>query len=185
MSEPYLGQIEIFGFGYPPRGWALCAGQLMSIAQNQALFSLLGTAFGGDGITTFALPDLRGRTPIGQGNGPGLTPREVGASIGEETHALTVDETPYHSHNIGVLYNPDVANNTNVPDNTVVLAQATGVDRNGNPLTMDIYVADSAPDQKLADTAITSTGGKAHPNLMPYLTLNVCIALQGSFPSRG
>ena len=90
MSEPYLGQIKIFGFGYPPRGWAQCAGQIMSIQQNQALFALLGTTFGGNGVTTFALPDLRSRTPMGQGNGQELTPRVLGETIGEENHTLLI-----------------------------------------------------------------------------------------------
>ena len=92
MPDPYIGQIEVFAFDFAPKGWALCAGQLMSISQNQALFSVIGTTFGGDGITNFALPDLRGRTPIGQGNGLGRTPRDVGDAMGEENHTMTINE---------------------------------------------------------------------------------------------
>ena len=184
MSEPFLGQIEVFSFGFAPTGWAQCAGQLMPIAQNQALFAVLGTTFGGDGIRTFALPDLRSRVPMGQGNGQGLTPRTVGQIGGEETHALTVGEIPLHSHSVAAISNPTTANNTDVPGGTVVLAQTVGVDKGGHPLTFDIYAPDNAPNQRMSATAIGTAGGQPHPNLMPYVAVNFCIALQGLFPSR-
>ena len=184
MSEPFLGQIELFAFGFAPRGWALCAGQIMAINQNQALFSLLGTTYGGNGQTTFALPDLRGRVPMGQGNGPGLTPRTLGAAVGEEAHTLSIAETPAHVHTLQAISNPTLANNVDAPGPTVVLAQTTGTDKSGNPITVNIYASDNAPNQVLAGAAIGPTGGQPHANLMPYVTLNACIALQGIFPTR-
>ena len=184
MSEPFLGQIELFSFGFAPRGWALCAGQIMAIAQNQALFALLGTTYGGNGVTTFALPDLRGRVPMGQGNGSGLTPRVIGEFVGEEAHTLTIAETPTHTHTLQAISNPTLTNNVDTPGPTVVLAQTTGADKDNNPLTVNIYAPDAAPSQALASAAIGTVGGQPHPNLMPYLAVNVCIALQGIFPSR-
>jgi microcystin-dependent protein len=183
MSQPFLGQIELFAFGFAPKGWALCAGQIMAINQNQALFALLGTTFGGNGQTTFALPDLRSRTPMGQGNGPGLTPRTVGAALGEEAHTLSATETPLHSHSFGVLSNPNLAENVDTPT-SAVLAQTTGRDRNGNTIAVNIYASDSGPNQALAQGVIGTTGGQPHPNQMPYLTLNACIALTGVFPTQ-
>jgi len=185
MSDPYIGQIEVFAFDFAPKGWALCDRRLMLISQNQALFSVIGTTFGGDGIKNFALPDLRGRTPIGQGNGLGLTPRLVGDAMGEENHTMTINEMPYHNHGLGVLYNPDLAKNTYMPDNTVVLAKATGMDKSGNPLVMTPYVNESAPAAAMSPTAISQAGGAPHPNMMPYLTLNVCISLTGPIPPEG
>ncbi len=184
MSDPYLGEIELFAFGFAPNGWAMCAGQLLPIAQNQALFSVLGTTFGGDGIRTFALPDLRGRVPVGQGNGQGLTPRVMGETGGEEAHTLLPAETPPHTHPLQALANQSTTTNTDAPGPTVVLAQATGMDKNGNPLAMNLYAPDTAPAQAMAAAAIGVTGGAPHPNLMPYLAGNFCIALTGVFPSR-
>jgi microcystin-dependent protein len=184
MSQPFLGQIELFAFGFPPRYWAQCSGQLLPVNQNQALFALLGTTFGGDGINTFALPDLRGRVPVGQGSGQGLTPRSVGQRAGEEAHTLLVGETPGHSHAVQSIPNPVTANNTSEPGPAVALAQTTGVDRDGNPFTVNLYAPDNAPSQAMAGSAIGITGGQPHPNLMPYLVGNFCIALQGLFPSQ-
>jgi len=193
MSEPYLGQIEIFGFDFPPRGWAICAGQLLPIAQNPDLFALLGTTFGGDGQRTFALPDLRSCTPIGQGKGSGLTPRPMGEPVaGEENHTLLISETPFHSHNLWALYDPAaVESNTHIPGNTVLLAKAVAADPQGAALPIEVYLPlyPPPPDPKprplvqMAEAAISSVGGgQPHPNMMPFVTLNVCIALQGSIP---
>ncbi|HET7881835.1 MAG TPA: tail fiber protein [Acetobacteraceae bacterium] len=184
MSEPYLGQIELFSFGFAPKGWALCAGQIMAINQNQALFALLGTTFGGNGTTTFALPDLRSRVPMGQGNGGGLTPRTLGETAGEETHVLSIAETPPHVHTVQAIANPVLANNVDAPGPTVALAQTTGTDKSGGTLVVNIYATDNAPNQPLASGAIGPTGGQPHPNQMPYLALNACIALVGIFPTR-
>jgi microcystin-dependent protein len=182
--DAFIGQIEIFGFGYPPSGWALCAGQLLPIAQNQALFSLLGTTFGGDGINTFALPDLRGRTPMGQGKGYGLAPRPMGTVTGEESHTLLINETPYHTHNLW-CFNGVVTDNVNIPDSTVVLATAAAKDGKGNILKIAPYYPTTTPNVPMAPEAVSSVGGQAHLNMMPYLTLNVCIALRGLYPPRG
>lgn len=184
MAEPYLGQIEAFAFDFAPKGWALCAGQLLSVAQNQALFSLLGTSFGGNGTTTFALPDLRGAAAMGQGSGVGLTPRTVGQVLGEENHTLTAAETPMHQHALNVISNPNTTQNVSTPDNTAVLSQTTGIAADGQPLSFNIYVADPAPNQALNGAVIGATGGQPHNNQMPSLAVNFCIALSGIFPSR-
>jgi microcystin-dependent protein len=184
MSEPYVGEIEIFAFNFAPKGWAQCNGQIMAIAQNQALFALLGTTYGGNGIQTFALPDLRSRIPVGQGNGQGLTPRSIGQMFGEENHTLLGTETPAHSHPLQAKSNPVVASNTSTPGPGVVLAQTNGVDNKGGPLPVNLYATDSAPSRPMAGSAISVAGGQPHPNLMPYLVCNACIALVGIFPSR-
>jgi microcystin-dependent protein len=184
MSQPFLGQIELFAFNFAPRGWAMCAGQILPIQQNQALFSLLGTTYGGDGVRTFALPDLRSRAPMGQGNGQGLTPRVIGSAFGEENHTLLLAETAPHTHAVQAISNPNLAHNVDTPGPTVVLAQTTGVDKGGNAITVNIYATDNAPNQALAPAAIGTVGGQPHANLMPYLALNACIAMQGIFPSH-
>ena len=198
MSDPFLGQIEIFAFDFAPKGWALCAGQLLSVAQNPALFGLLGVTFGGDGRTTFGLPVLRGATAIGQGKGDGLTPRPMGAPVeGEEDHALLMTETPFHGHYVWGRYDPTtVDTNTHIPANNVVLAKAVAKDSTGVDLAIDIYLdlmappvppdpAKPRPLVQMAKTSISSVGGgQAHENTMPYVTLNVCISLTGPIPPR-
>ena len=184
MGSPFLGEIELFAFDYAPSGWAQCAGQLLAINQNQALFALLGTRFGGNGITTFALPDLRGRVPIGQGQGRGLTPRVVGQVDGHETHTLQIAEMPSHTHSLRALNTSSSTTNTEIPGNSVLLAQTIGKPHTGSPFTIDIYAKDSAPNQVMSPAAIGNSGGQPHPNMMPYLVGNFCIALRGIFPSR-
>ena len=169
MSEPFLGQITIFGFNFAPRSWALCDGQVLPINQNQALFSLLGTTFGGDGQTTFALPDLRGRTPLHQGTGPGLSSRPLGSKGGEQTHALTTTEIPNHTH---AARASSADGNAPVPTNNV-LAAANNAYRPPDNLTA-----------LQAGTLATTGTGQGHENMQPYLTLSFCIALMGVFPSR-
>jgi len=184
MADPYIGQIEIFGFGFAPRGWMVCAGQTLPINQYQALFSLLGTYYGGNGVTTFNLPDLRGRLPMGQGNGAGLTPRVIGQTGGETNHTLLVTETPLHNHPLAAAQNVTIANDVHIPAPNVVLSQTTGKLANGTALTVDLYVADTNPSQAMAPAAIGTTGGQPHNNLMPCLALNFCISMSGIFPSR-
>ena len=173
MSDPFLGTIQPFGFNFAPRGWAKCDGQLLPIAQYQALFSLLGTTYGGDGRTTFGLPDLRGRSMLNQGSGAGLSPRTIGQRGGSETNTLTVNQMPSHNHALQSESQP-----ADVPDSGGnLLAQTPG---------NSIYKA-PVPRQNLAmaNEAISNTGGgQAVNNLSPYLVVNVCIALQGIFPSR-
>ncbi len=184
MSEQFLGEIELFAFGFAPRGWALCAGQTLPINQNHALDFRLGTTVGGNGTTTFMLPDLRGRAALGQGNGAGLTPRVVGDMAGEEVHTLLAAETPPHTHPLQAMANQSTATNTDTPGPTVVLAQRVGIDKGGNSFAMNIYATDSAPAQAMTTAALGASGGAPHTNLMPYLAGNFCIALQGVFPSR-
>jgi microcystin-dependent protein len=187
MSDPlttYLGQIEVFAFEFAPQGFAKCDGQMLLIAQNQALFSILGTTYGGDGRTTFGLPDLRGRTPIGPGSGAGLTPRQPGEKTGEENHTLTLDEIAIHSHWMSA--EPlSTATNTNTPSESVIIAKSLLKDEAGKISDLTIYGADPAPIVQMHADSIQSSGGNAaHHNVMPYLTLNVCIAIVGSIPPR-
>jgi microcystin-dependent protein len=182
MSDPYLGEIEIFAFDFPPRGWVLCAGQLLPVEQNKALFELVGTVFGGDGVTNFALPDLRGRTPIGQGTGLGLTPRPMASAPGQPNHLLSVDETPYHSHNVNTMGYGDGTANSNVPGDRMVLATANGIDSQGKPMALNPYVRNIQPTVAMASASVGTAGGEVHNNMMPYTAFTVCIALQGRVP---
>jgi microcystin-dependent protein len=183
MSQPFVGQIEAFAFGFAPRGWAPCQGQLLPINQNQALFSLLGTTYGGDGRSTFALPDLRGRVAMGQGNGAGLTPRVIGETVGEEAHTLLSTEIPSHSHSLMTAPNAATANNVDNPGPTVVLGPATAT-QGTISIPINPYTA-ANPTTPLAPSAITpNNGGQPHSNMMPFLVLEFCISLTGIFPSR-
>jgi microcystin-dependent protein len=170
MAEPFLSEIRLMSFVFAPKGWALCNGQLLPINQNQALFSLLGTTFGGDGQVNFALPDLRGRTPIHVGGG-----HTLGERGGEQAHTLSIAELPTHTH----VLNASSANaTTNVPTNDVL---ARGSASNGNPIN---YYSGAANLVAMHAASVTNTGGsQAHLNMQPFLTLNFCIALQGIFPS--
>lgn len=173
MSEPFIGQIVPVAFSFAPKGWALCNGQILPIAQNQALFSLLGTTFGGDGRTTFALPDLRGRTPIHWGTGPGLSSIALGESSGSETVTLLSNQLPMHNH---------IAIATNTP--------ADQPSPSGNLWAVESQSAtfpysDQSPSGTMAPTALANAGGnQPHNNMQPYLTVSFIIALQGIFPSR-
>jgi microcystin-dependent protein len=170
MSEPFLGEIRPFPFNFAPRGWAMCDGQLLPINQNQALFSLLGTTYGGNGATTFALPDLRGRTPLHHGQGPGLSTYALGKRGGEERHVLTVNELPAHDHVLRGSKGPSETSNPT----------------NARPAAGGRY--DTIPVANLNQVSMAETlkrGDNApHNTLQPYLALNYCIALQGIFPSR-
>jgi microcystin-dependent protein len=166
MAEPFLSEIRMMSFNFAPKGWALCNGQFLPINQNQALFSLLGTTYGGNGQTTFALPDLRGRTPIHTGSG-----NILGQAGGQTSHTLTQSEMPQHVHALNGTSN---AATTDTPAGTVELAQAA-IDVFRQPTSLVAMEAG----------AVSSTGGsQAHENMMPYLTLSFCIALQGIFPSQ-
>lgn len=170
-SQPFLGECMLCGFNFPPQGWALCNGQIMSIQQNQALFSLLGTYYGGNGVTTFALPDLRGRFPIGAGQGPGLTDRVQGEAGGEENHTLLITEIPSHTHSVNVSSS---IGTTDTPGGNYLAQNSEGINE---------YAASS--NSVMNAGSISNVGGnQPHNNMQPYLVLNWCIATQGIFPSR-
>ena len=185
MSEPSLGQVEVFSFNFPPKGWTTCSGQLLSIQQNSALFALLGTTYGGNGQTNFGLPDLRGRVPVGWGQGPGLSPYNLGQLGGEENHTLILNEMAQHNHPFNADTSSPATNNTNVPSTSVVLGNTIGtVSGSANAFNLYLY-ASGSPGGTLDPHSIGFTGGnQPHPNIMPYLALNFCISLTGIFPSR-
>jgi microcystin-dependent protein len=182
MPTPYLGEIDLFAFNFAPRGWALCNGQLLQIAQNQALFSLLGTYYGGDGVHTFALPDLRSRVALHAGINAGNTYVQ-GQQGGEESHTLAATEMPAHTHALNAQ-TPAGASNVDTPSGTTVFSQGSGANQSQVTTTYDIYVADTAPNQALAAQALSTTGGQPHANRMPFLALNYCIAMNGIFPAH-
>jgi microcystin-dependent protein len=179
MASPFIGQITLFPYNFAPLGWAFCAGQLLPINQNTALFSLLGVQFGGNGQTNFALPDLRGRAAIGQGQGPGLSAYTIGSVQGAETVTLTASTVPAHSHSFPAFA---AAATTNAPAGTLPAEGQSG-GRGGGPV--NTYTAAGSTVSLAAGQVVAATGGGApHNNLQPYLTANWCIALQGVFPAR-
>jgi|RhiMetdeSRZDD1v2_1073273.scaffolds.fasta_scaffold26662_6 microcystin-dependent protein len=176
--EPLIGTVFLFAGNFAPRGYMLCQGQLMSIAQNTALFSILGTTYGGDGQTTFALPDLRGRVPMGTGQGPGLNNYILGEETGTENVTLLSTQMPQHSHNMMVS-----TSNANSPQATNnYLAVANG-DFQGDNVTVNTY--NGTPNAALGGNSIGIAGGsQPHENLQPSLVMNYIIAIEGIFPSR-
>jgi microcystin-dependent protein len=166
MAEPFMSEIRIMSFGYAPRGWALCNGQLLPINQNQALFSLLGTTFGGNGQTNFALPDLRGNTPIHVGKG-----HTLGEKGGEQAHTLSIAELPTHTHVVNATNTDVPANRTSIPTNNFLGPVNNLYAASGNFTTFD------------PQTVANVGGSQAHLNMQPFLTLSFCIALTGIFPS--
>ncbi len=165
MAEPFLSEIRLMSFEFAPKGWALCNGQLLPINQNQALFSLLGTTFGGDGRVNFALPDLRGRSPIHVGSG-----HTLGERGGEQAHTLSIAELPTHTHG---------ANATSNNSNATSPSSSVGYGRSGT-----LMYGPASQLAAMSPAAVSNAGGsQAHLNMQPFLTLNFCIALQGIFPS--
>ena len=171
MSEPFTGEIRMFAGNFAPVGWANCDGQLLSVSQNDALFSLFGTIYGGDGRTTFGLPDLRGRVPIHQGQGPGLANRTLGGKSGSEQVTLTTQQMPSHNHPLQVS-----------------TANGAGANPGGNVLAGSALLegyADEIPDTPMSASAISPTGGStAHNNMQPYQVIRFIVALFGIYPSR-
>ena len=173
MAEPFIGQIIQTGFNFAPRGYATCDGQLLSIAQNTALFSLLGTTFGGDGRVTFGLPDLRGRVPVHQGQGPGLTNRTMGEASGEENHTLISTEMPMHNH---LFMTSNVSGGLAKPNGSFLAATSD---------TNTVFYRPTSDGSKLNPQAIGLAGGsQPHQNMQPYLVISFSIAMEGIFPSR-
>jgi microcystin-dependent protein len=179
MADPFVAEIRIFPFNFAPKGWAWCDGQLLPLSQNTALFSLLGTTYGGDGKSNFALPDLQGRAPMHPGQGPGLSLHDLGETGGSETVSLLESEIPSHPHTLESV--TSFAGSANDPTGNV-LAKAT----TGTPLNAYIpFAQGSTPLAGMAFQALTPAGGdQPHNNMMPYLTLYFNIALQGVYPPR-
>ena len=186
MSEPFLGEVIMFAGNFAPRGWAFCQGQILAIAQNTALFSILGTTYGGNGQTTFALPDFRGRSPVGTGQGPGLANVDLGQVAGVETTTLLVTQMPIHNHTaaIGtlVMRAKNAAGNSQSPVNNVPAAEASGVTATYSSAAADANMAAGA----LAGApAIANAGGSQPISIRnPYLGISFIIAIEGIFPSR-
>lgn len=177
MAEPFIGEIRMFGGNFAPLHWTFCYGQLLAIADQQALYSLIGTAFGGDGRSSFGIPDFRGRIPIHQGAGPGLTPRIRGQVFGQETVALTVDQIPAHQHAIQA--------STSAPEYDYPVGMVLGTPNDGSLLYTNPTALPSPNLSELADEAVSDAGsGGAHYNMMPTTCISFIIALKGIFPSR-
>jgi microcystin-dependent protein len=173
MADPFVAEIRIFPFNFAPKGWAFCNGQLLPISQNTALFSLLGTTYGGNGQTTFALPDMQGNAPMHPGQGPGLSLHDLGEMSGSETVTLLDSEMPAHNHFVQAFPNPG---NVNLGDPTLSLARSKGG---------SAYKVPPGTNVQMAFQGITPSGSSfPHNNMQPYLTLNFNIALQGVFPPR-
>lgn len=172
MSTPFIGEIRMFAGNFAPVGWAFCNGQLLAIAENDALFALIGTTYGGDGQTTFALPDLRGRLPLHMGQGPGLSNRILGEIAGTESVTLITNQIPVHDHSfIGTSSNASSGS----PSGTLV----------AYPASIDLYRPGSTPGANLAPNAIGSQGGsQPHDNLQPFLCVSFIISLFGIFPTQ-
>ena len=174
MSEPFIAEIRIFAGNFAPRGWAFCDGQLLPIAQNTALFSLIGTTYGGDGRTTTALPNLQGRTPMHPGRGPGLTSRRLGQRGGSDVISLVEAQLPNHTHSFKVT-------TENGTQGTLTNQVVLGRSRGGT-----LYQSNTSSLVTMASTALQSTGGSQfHNNMQPFLTINFIIALVGLYPSKG
>ncbi len=176
MADPFVAEIRIFPFNFAPKGWAWCDGQLLPLSQNTALFSLLGTTYGGDGKSNFALPDLQGRVPMHPGQGPGLSLHDLGETGGSETVTLLESEIPSHPHQMSVSSQVGLENQVNVNGAGQLFAMGDGVNMYGPANNLN----------PMAGQALAPAGGdQPHNNMQPYLTFYFCIALQGVFPPRG
>ncbi len=177
MTQPFIGEIQLFGFNFNPRGWAFCNGATLPIQQNTALFSLLGTTYGGNGQTTFQLPNFAGRAGCQQGQGPGLTPRSLGETFGTNTVTLTSTQIPQHNHGINAFSQSDATKKSGSPSNGSALSSLGN--GNAKPFIAAPINTQFAPNM----IQPSAGGGQPHQNQQPYLGVNFCIALQGVFPS--
>lgn len=176
MTEPYLGEIQLFGFDYNPYGWALCNGAILPITQNSALYSLLGVAYGGNGSSTFQLPNFSSRAGCQQGPGPGLTPHTLGSNFGSAGVSLSSTQIPMHQHSVSSFSLSDQTKKSGVPVSGAALSSlGSSSARPYNAI---------APDKQFSPTMLLPTGiGEAHENRQPYLAVNFCIALSGDYPT--
>jgi len=177
VSNPFVAEVRIFPFNFAPVGWAFCNGQILPLSQNTALFSLLGTTYGGDGQSNFALPNLQGNAPMHPGQGPGLSLHDLGETGGSDTVSLLESEIPSHTHSINCIDGSRVGGQTGQPANST-LVKTGGIPTNA-------YTSGVTQNQTMNANMVAPAGGdQPHNNLMPYLTLNFCIAMQGVFPPR-
>ncbi len=177
MTTPFIGEIQVFGFNFAPRGWAFCSGSLVPIQQYSALFSLLGVNYGGNGTTNFQLPNLVNRAGCNQGRGPGLTPRAIGETFGENSETLTVAEMPTHMHQF-TIYNQS--------DGTKKAASPSAGNSLTSPANTSAFVAGAQANAQFIPNMIGLNGGsQPHENRQPYIAINYCIAMAGAFPSFG
>ncbi|KGI79264.1 phage tail protein [Oleiagrimonas soli] len=175
MTTPFIGEIQLFGFNFAPVGWATCAGSLLPISQNTALFSLIGTTYGGNGQSTFALPNFQGRAPTNQGHGPGLSTRTIGEPFGEAQVTLIGTEIPSHNHQLNLYVQRDPSKRSASPQN------GYGLTFPGN---VPAFVTGTQPNMSFHPNSVGPDGGsQAHENRQPYLAVNFCIALEGVYPS--
>jgi microcystin-dependent protein len=179
MADPFVAEIRIFPFNFAPKGWAFCNGQLLPLSQNTALFSLLGTTYGGDGKSNFALPNMQGSAPMAPGQGSGLTQRYLGESDGSNTVTLLMSEIPNHNHTFNCL----TTDGTTAASSNNQLGRAFKGSLQGS-VSVNMY-STNQPNTNMAPSELAVTGGnQPHNNMMPYLTLNFCIAMQGVYPPR-
>lgn len=183
-TEQFVAEICMFPFNFAPKGWAYCNGQIMPISQNTALFSLLGTVYGGNGYSTFALPDLQGRVPIHPGQGQGLSLRDLGEMGGEETVTLLEAEMPFHSHSASINIPAGGAADTDSPLNAFPATFADGAQVGGNPALLYSNGGQNMGIVNSETSGLSAGGGLSHNNIQPTLFINFCIALQGIFPQR-
>jgi microcystin-dependent protein len=179
MSDPYISEIRLMSFNFPPSGWALCNGQILSIQQNQALFALIGTTYGGDGVRTFALPNLQGQVPLHFNQ-----TYPLGAAGGEVAHNLSTNEIAAHPHTLLAVAAAAPTAPVMPPGPTAAIAEPVAAQAHGATAPVLIYATGSSNTQMAANAVTPSAGGQAHPNQQPFLVMNYCIALEGLFPSR-
>lgn len=177
MTQPYIGEIQLFGFNFNPRGWAFCNGAVMPISQNTALFSLIGVTYGGNGQTTYQLPNFAGRAGVQQGNGPGLSPYSIGETFGVNTVTLTSNQIPAHSHTLNFYSQSDAAKRSHAPTTNGALSSRSSA--TAKPFVSPPSNTTFAPNM----LAPSAGGGIPHQNQQPYLGVNFCIAMQGIYPS--
>lgn len=182
-QDSYIGEIKMFAGTYAPIGWLFCRGQMLEIRQNQALYAVIGNIYGGDGRTTFALPDLQGRVVVGAGYGAGLTPRNLGVKDGKESVTLTIAQLPIHDHKQIVSA---TTGTLNTPNNNVLTAPASNVKMTGNVAgkPVNTFAPNSNTAIPLSNSVTVNGNGQAHDNMMPYITINYIICIEGIFPPR-